>query len=600
MADAVTACTYKPCTACMESCFICPQMGEEFKKFAVRNPHLVQYVVSWTSKSPLGPPKFVTKLTREMGYAKKYNYIYPVGDPIFIHVYKDSGYSQGIYHPIEPVLPPDKKYLLNEVEEFIASLVDEEILEEMKSKKKEEVLSKLLDEVVEVTDKPTNTKSGGNSSRRRWSLFGRNKKKSRKIIVDAETYARLKYEFLREKVGLGVLEAFIRDPYIEDISCDGVGPIFVEHKVFHSLRSTVEFKDDESLNAFIIKLTERIGKPVRPRRPIVDATLPDGSRLNVVFGKDISRKGSNFTIRKHTKIPLSITELIKFGTLDARIAAYLWMLLESKMSIFICGETASGKTTTLNAITVFIRPTAKIVSIEETAEVVLPHPNWVSEVTRHGEDEKSSIDLYDLLKAALRQRPDYIIVGEIRGREGYVAFQAMQTGHPVLATFHAANMERLIQRLSGKPIEIPPAYLDNLNVVVFQNMVVDPRTGRVDRRVISVDEVIGYDAAEGTYNYIDIFTWNPQKDKHEFRGIGNSYLLEYKIAPRRGLAGRDIRKIYDELEMRAKILEKMVKYGIFDYYNVWKVISKIYFMPVEDALRRIDKICQKVLKNLSC
>lgn len=227
----------------------------------------------------------------------------------------------------------------------------------------------------------------------------------------------------------------------------------------------------------------------------------------------------------------------------------------------------------------------------------MPHPNWVSEVTRHGEDGQSTIDLYDLLKAALRQRPDYIIVGEIRGREGYVAFQAMQTGHPVLATFHAANMERLIQRLTGRPIEIPPAYIDNLNAVIFQSLVIDPRTGRIERRVISVNEVIGYDAAEGTYNYIEIFSWDPKTDKHIFRGIGNSYLLEYKIAPQRSLAGREVRKIYDELEMRAKIIQKMVDYGIFDYYDVWRVISKVYQLPIEDALRRIDKICQEVLRK---
>jgi len=554
-----------------DTCTICTEMGHEFKKFATKNPHLVVYVHEWTKKSGWRI-KFVTTLSREMGYSKKYNYIYPVGDPIFIHVYKDYGYVHGVYRPVEPRLPPDKRHLLREVEELIAINVSEDLLNEDKVK----VLEKLFDKVVKVH----NSKSI--------------KRKKGKIFVDPQTYNQLKYEFFRDKIGLGELEPFIRDPYIEDVSCDGIGPIFVEHKIFKSLVSTVVFKSHKELDAFIIRLCERVGKPIGPRRPIVDAALPDGSRLNVVYGKDVSRRGSNFTIRKFPKVPLSVTQLIKFGTLDARIAAYLWMLLESGMSIFICGETASGKTTTLNAITVFIRPTAKIVSIEDTPEIVLPHPNWVSEVTRKSEDETSSIELYDLLKAALRQRPDYIIVGEIRGREGHVAFQAMQTGHPVLSTFHAASVEKLIQRLTGEPINIPPPYVDNLNAVVFQASTINPATGRAERRVISVNEIVGLSPAEQTYNFIELFSWNPGRDEHIFRGVGNSYLLEYKIAPRRGLEGRNIRKIYDELEMRAEILKKMVDYKIFDYYDVWKVISKIYDLPIEDAVRGVDQLLKSL------
>lgn len=548
---------------------------EEYSRY---NPHLHQYINEWVKVSPLGPPKFVEKLSREMGFAKRYNYIYPVGGPIFIHVYKDVDFIHGIYHPIEPTLPLEDKPLLYKVEELVASMINEKTLKNLDRIDKKELLEKLLDDVIIIEND------------------GKKLVKD-KIALSKEIYMRLKYEFLREKVGLSILEPFIRDPYIEDISCDGIGYIFIEHKVFHSLKSTIQFKTHEELDSFIIKLAERAGKPVSPRRPIVDATLPDGSRLNIVFGKDLSQRGSNFTIRKHKRIPMSITELIKFGTLDARIAAYLWIALESSMSVFVCGETASGKTTTLNAITVFIRPSAKIVSIEDTPEVILPHPNWVSEVTRHSDDETSSIDLYDLLKAALRQRPNYIIVGEIRGREGYVAFQAAQTGHPIMSTFHAANMDRLIQRLTGQPINIPPTYIDNLNIVIFQSLIIDPRTGRVDRRVISVNEIIGYDSSENTCNYIEIFSWDPIKDVHVFRGIGNSYILEYKIAPRRGLSGRDVRKIYDELEIRAKIIESMVRNKVLNYYDVWKIISKIYNIHVKDALRRIDKICGEILKT---
>ncbi|MEM2450100.1 MAG: type II/IV secretion system ATPase subunit, partial [Candidatus Methanomethylicaceae archaeon] len=356
-------------------------------------------------------------------------------------------------------------------------------------------------------------------------------------------------------------------------------PIFIEHKIFGPMKTSIEFQTQEALDSFVVKICERAGRPVSPKRPIVDATLPDGSRLNVVFGNDISRRGTNFTIRKFSKTPLSITQLIKFGTLDSRMAAYLWLMLEYGMSMFICGETASGKTTTLNAVVVFIRPTAKIVTIEDTPEVYVPHPNWVSEVTRRGESESSSIELFDLLKAALRQRPNYIIVGEIRGKEGNVAFQAIQTGHPVISTFHAATMQKLIQRLTGDPINIPAAYIDNLNVVVFQSSVKSPKTGKFERRVTSICEIIGIDPVEKTYNFIEVFSWDPVTDKHSFRGVGSSYLLEYKIAPMRGLSARDARKIYNELEIRSYILNKLVEMDVTDYYEVYSAISKVYDNP---------------------
>ena len=202
-----------------------------------------------------------------------------------------------------------------------------------------------------------------------------------------------------EKVRLGVIEPFIRDPYIEDVSCDGLGPIFVEHKIFGSCESNIRFDSEDELNEFVRRLSERSGRPVTFRNPIVDASLPDGSRINIVYGSEISMRGSNFTIRKFTDKPLSITQLIKFGTIDPMIAAYLWILLEYNMSIWFCGEVASGKTTLLRAVCTFINPHYKIISIEDTPEIIVPHENWVREVTRESE-EAATIDLFDLLKAA--------------------------------------------------------------------------------------------------------------------------------------------------------------------------------------------------------
>ncbi|MCE4599746.1 MAG: type II/IV secretion system ATPase subunit, partial [Desulfurococcales archaeon] len=255
------------------------------------------------------------------------------------------------------------------------------------------------------------------------------------------------------------------------------------------------------------------------------------------------------------------------------------------MSVFVCGETASGKTTSLNAISVFIRPTAKIVTIEDTAEVVLPHPNWTRELTRDTGKKESSVTMFDLLRAALRQRPNYIIVGEIRGAEGNIAFQAMQTGHPVMATFHAANLERLIQRLTNHPINVPKTNIDSLNIAWFQSAVYVK--GFPARRVISINEIIGYDPDSGAIAAVPSFTWDPVKDQFIFSGRGASYLLEEKIAVMRGLPRTRISEIYEELELRRRFLQTLVDKKIFDYFDVYKAIVKAYSLGVEEALKRL-------------
>ncbi|MDW8360711.1 MAG: type II/IV secretion system ATPase subunit, partial [Candidatus Caldarchaeum sp.] len=350
-----------------------------------------------------------------------------------------------------------------------------------------------------------------------------------RLLANSRTAELIKYSTVLEKVYLGALEPFIRDPYIEDVSCDGVGPIFVEHKIFGSCETNIRFKDHEELDSFVERLAERIDKPVNYRKPIVDASLPDGSRINIVYGSDVSRHGSNFTIRKFSDKPVSIADLVNWGTLSSLEAAYLWIMMEHGMSTWFCGETASGKTTALRAASVFINPRAKIVSIEDTPEIVVPHDNWIREVTRQGEKGEGDITLFDLLKSALRQRPNYIIVGEIRGAEASVAFQAMQTGHPVLATFHAGSVEKLIQRLTGDPINIPKTYVDILNCVLIQSAVRLPSNGRVERRVLSINEMVGYDPSTGRFDYIELFNWDSGSDSHIFRGEGNSFLLENKV-----------------------------------------------------------------------
>ncbi len=541
--------------------------NEDWRKRFKKNPHLVEYIKSLAKRRIIKPPELVEKLSRDMAKIREPNLIYPVGDPVFIHIYTDERGSIK-YHPIEPRLKENRNLIISEVERRIAMVVDERHVPS-DNREKEKMLYSLLEKIV-----------------RKGSRTIVNKKK---LVLTPDDFERLKYELYCEKIGVSLLEPFIRDPYIEDISCSGLGPIYVHHKIFGAIETTVGFSSNDELDRFVIRLSEIIGKPVSHRNPIVDATLPDGSRINIVFGEDISRRGSNFTIRKFSGTPLSIIDLVAFGTMDPLIVAYLWMLLGERMSIWVCGETASGKTTTLTAMTALIPPDAKIVSIEDTPEVTVPHKNWIREVVRTTEESGSGVTMFDLLKAALRQRPTYIIVGEIRGREGNIAFQAMQTGHPVLATFHAASVVRLVQRLTGYPIEVPKTYIDNLNAVIIQSAVHDPETGKYKRRVLSVNEILGYDPAEGRFEFIEVFSWEPSSDTFQFRGLGSSYLLETKIAIMKGLSGREIRKVYEELDLRAKIIDLMRKLNIRDYWEVWETLVWIHNVGLEKAYEKLKR-----------
>ncbi|MEM2068477.1 MAG: type II/IV secretion system ATPase subunit [Nitrososphaerota archaeon] len=551
------------------------RLAKNFKDSLSKNPHLARYLDNLARKGE-ELPEYFEQLSREMRYSKEVNILYPVGDPIFIHIKSVKPGERPSYIVIQPTINEKICRIMEIVEELIISKIDESV--DFKTvEEHEEVLKKILKNTIKIDG---SLKTGDY----------RIEKKSgyKRIYVNNETYRSLEYQLIMDKIRMGILEPFIRDEYIEDVSCDGVGPIFVEHKIFGSCQSNIVFRDEYELDNFVRKLSERTGRPVTFRNPIVDASLPDGSRINIVFGKDISMKGTNFTIRKFSDKPISIIQIIKYGGISALGAAYLWILLENNMSIWFCGETASGKTTLLRAVCVFINPHYKIISIEDTPEIIVPHDNWVREVTRQSESGSSSIELFDLLKAALRQRPNYIIVGEVRGKEASVAFQAMQTGAPVLATFHAGSVEKLIQRLSGSPIEIPKTYIDILNAVVVQSAVRIPSTGKVERRVLSINEIVGYDPEDNRFDYIELFSWQPSMDLHEFRGEGSSHLLENKIAVMKGIGRRDLKKIYVDLEMRAELLSTLARLNILDYFHIWRVIKYTYNRSVEETLERIS------------
>jgi len=541
-----------------------PQALQDVTK---ENVHLLKYLQT-VPIDEIGMPQYHAKPSRKLGDLKQPNIIYPTTPGNFIHIYPDSADERNSYITIEPVEGENLDKLMRKVEARMLDL-SERLQDIDTDENKEQAFLNCLDKICTTDGDDEKTGNG------LIGKLGLAKNENHKIKCTPQQLQAIKYLIVRDKVGVGIIDPLVHDPYIEDISCSGLGTIFVEHKIFKSLKSTIKFDDMDDLDEFVLRLAERIKKPVSISKPIADSTLPDGSRINIVYGRELAKRGSNFSIRKFSETPLSVLELVEFGSLDYKMAAYLSMTIGDGMNVFVAGETASGKTTLLNALTTFIPPNAKIISIEDTPELKVPHKNWLQEVVETTKAEsENEVTMFDLLKAALRQRPNEIIIGEIRGPEGAIAFQAMQTGHSVMATFHAASVEKLIQRLTGTPINVPKTYVDNLNVIVIQSAVKLP-DGKTGRRALSINEIVGYDSQKEAFSFLEIFRWDPVTDTFEFTGYMNSYLLEQKIAVRQGIPPHQKKRIYYELDRRTKIFEKLHKErGITDFYELLTVLSK--------------------------
>ncbi len=513
-----------------------------------RNPHLAEYLNNYRI-SAQRTPTFVPVPDNSLRDVAALDIIYPVGDPIFIHVYMDNGAR--IYKPVEPDLTMEEQQFMDDVMMIILNFAAN-----YPPPDSEEVLEKNLEAIYNriITTGSTN------------------KVKGMSATVRPELKEKLLYNIKKDVVGLGPLEPLIRDSHIEDISGIGANDVFIVHKIFGSIKARITFGDNDRLAIYSKRLSERVGRPVSDKAPIVDATLPDGSRLSIVYSSDVSARGPSFTIRKFADIPISIVQLVKYNTMSAEEAAYLWLALEYGQSVFVCGETASGKTTVVNAMIPFIRPDSKIFSAEDTPEIRAPQDAWQQLVTRERGAEDSRVTLFDLLKTALRSRPNYIVVGEIRGAEGAMAFQAMQTGHPVISTFHAASVRKMIQRFTGTPINIPVTFMDNLNIALIQQAVYV--NGKFLRRTTSINEIEGYFEELGGVSTKQVFQWDSTTDQHVFRGLNNSYILEKRIAATAGMA--DPKVIYDELFKRAKIIEYMLRNNITSYYKVFDLIKTFY------------------------
>ncbi|HLB70033.1 MAG: type II/IV secretion system ATPase subunit [Candidatus Methanoperedens sp.] len=507
------------------------------------NPHLGAYVREFNKKSGV-IPDFVPQLARDID-KKNVNVIYPIGDPLFIHIF-GTEYTEIKYYAIQPSMDQVEQEKYRQILDIILKRTPEEPAADTSEKLREHFF-KLIDKVT-VIDGAARDKE--------------------KIAVTREQFEKIKCFIDWNIVGHAVIEPVIRDPYLEDIHSIGRHSIFVVHKIFGMLETNLRFSSDGELDEWMRVMSERIGRPVSDFRPIADGALPDGSRINIIYSREVSRRGSSFTLRKFNAIPTSITQLIKWGSISAEIGAYLWLCTENGMNLFVSGETASGKTTALNSILPFINSKGKVYSVEDTAEVLAPQGVWQQMITRETGPKNTQVDMFSLLKLALRSRPAYVIVGEIRGVEGAVAFQAMQAGNSVMATFHASSVKKLIQRITGDPIKVPVTFIDNLHIVMILQAVY--RQGVFLRRCVSLEEIEGYlEESKGVITRA-VFQWDPINDRHHFRGLNNSYILENVVAQKLGYA--DKKKIYKELELRAKILEKMVEQNITDYYKVRDVI----------------------------
>jgi len=412
--------------------------------------------------------------------------------------------------------------------------------------------------------------------------------KAYSLPIPREAEDKTFYFVKRDMMGYGKIDVLMNDPNIEDISCDGPGiPLYIYHRRYESMETNIVYADAASLESYVIRLAQRCGKHISTSTPLIDSTLMDGSRIVMTLGKEVSTKGSTFTIRKFREDPLTPTDLVTFKTMSPLMLAYVWLAVQYGMSMLFVGGTASGKTTTLNAISLFISPQMKIVSIEETRELNLPHANWIPGCTREGFGGEAvggklvgEVSMYDLLKASLRERPEYIIVGEIRGSEAYVLFQAMATGHTTFSTMHADSVPGLIHRLENKPVDIPRVMIPSLDAVCIQ---IQTRVGgRRVRRMKQIVEIIGLDPHSKELLTNEVFRWAPALDDFEFSG--KSYVLE-KI-----MIKANIRKdeVMNELKRRQAIIEWMVSKGVRKHADVARIVAEYQTRP-QEVLERVKE-----------
>jgi archaeal flagellar protein FlaI len=541
---------------------------------------------SLLSKRPMVSDKVLFQA--ELGYMRRQlladrqsvNVTYPVNPPFaFVHIYFDEEAGEFRYDALEPTLNEGEKQKIAQVREKMEAMMAQEELPLSGSLNLEdsgELREYLQQRFLNVLD-----------------------------LYDIEVPVRRRSVYLyylhREFVGLGRTDAVLRDPFLEDVSCLGPNvPLFVFHRVFGSVRTNVIYDSELELNKYVFRLAQIAGKHVSVYQPILDATLRDGSRINLTLGTEVTRKGSTFSVRKFSADPVSPVDLMRFGSVSPAEFAYFWTMVENHRSLLISGGTASGKTTLLNAITMFVRPEDKIVSIEDTPEIQIDHQNWIQSVARTGYGISSgaggasgisgvsggqpkaagSVTLFDLLVSALRQRPEYVIVGEVRGVESFTLFQAISVGHASMSTIHAGSIGELLHRIENEPMNIPRVLFQALDTVAFPAQVTVNQS-RV-RRLTSIVEVLEIDATSNELLTNEVFKWDPTPDKFVY--TGRSFVLD-KIAK---MTGKVVESFEAEMRRKEAYLRLMSELNLNYYKDVSRAIAAYYVDP-DAAIQRLNK-----------
>ena len=465
----------------------------------------------------------------------------------YIHVHWDEKIFELVYDIEEPILTDQEKDLLAQLNIAIRDLINFEGVIE----RNEDVLLEYIDKrlkllVVELG-----------------------------MDISYESYKKVYYYLCRDFIGINEIEPILRDYFVEDIECNGANsPLYLIHRTYRNLRTSVNFKNSERLESLVEKLAQRCGKHISYADPILDGTLPDGSRVNATYTADITSKGPTFTIRKFTTTPWTPVELISFRTLSPEMMAYLWILVQYKMNILVTGGTASGKTTLLNAVAFFIPPEARVVSIEDTRELNLPRENWLPSVARGstGGKGENEISLFTLLRSSFRQSPDYVIVGEVRGKEASVLFQGMASGHSSISTMHSDSVDTLIKRLETPPIELSPTLLNVLDCVcIMTHAVVNKEETRKLREIVEIVNIGENDVALTNTPFV----WDSAEDKFYFKKESR---LFQKIYHRYGIPTEEL---YKEFKKRAELLYRFYQKKVFGFSEVQELINEYYKKPHE-------------------
>jgi len=493
-------------------------------------------------------------MIREVKDKTKIDVRYALVSPFaYAHIHWDPKISEVLYTVEEPVLSDKdkihKKVILSSMKEMMSS---------------EDVVSKDVEKLLEYID-----------GRFKLFLIELN------INISYESYKKIYYYLVRDFVGYNRTDPLLKDYFVEDIECNGNNtPVYIVHRKFRNLKTNIIFKSSTELTSFVEKIAQRSGRYISYAQPILDSSLPDGSRVNATYTTDITSRGPTFTIRKFTKTPWTPTQLIGFDTLSPEMLAYFWLLIEYKMNILIAGGTASGKTTLLNAISFFIPPESRVVSIEDTRELNLPRENWLPSVVRGatGVRKTGEVDLFTLLRSSFRQNPDYVIVGEVRGKEAYVLFQGMASGHSCIGTIHADSVDTVIKRLESPPIELSPTLLNVLDCVcIMTHAIVKKHETRKLREIVEIVNV----TPEGVALTNTPFKWDPAQDLFYFKK--ESKIFD-KIKKRYGLSERELDI---EFRNRVTLLYKLFKKKIVDFKDVQKIVNEYYKSP-EKVLKKFN------------